>query len=183
MLKCGYQLFLVFILKIRKISKNDAALLPEIHTRCFPDGWNAKSFNEMLSNANFFGFIAADVKEKACGFILCKRIFEEIEVITLCVLPESRRRGIGKSLVAEMINNAPQMLEEKSPAQESSTVIFLEVAQDNIPAFHLYKALGFEKMSVRKKYYRKANSELADAYVMTLKNIKDCHDEKKRSDT
>lgn len=49
-----------------------------------------------------------------------------------------------------------------------SIKIFLEVAENNVTAIHLYSAFGFEKISRRSQYYRTPNGNI-DAHIMVLK--------------
>ncbi|MDR2158157.1 MAG: ribosomal protein S18-alanine N-acetyltransferase [Holosporaceae bacterium] len=127
---------------IRKISSVDSQLLAEIHKRCFDDGWDAKTFADMLSKNVFFGFL--DLEKTARGFIVGKMVMEEIEIITFCVLPEFRNRGLGKMLINEVDKHAQSNCVEK---------IFLEVAENNAVAKKIYENSGYAEISRRREYY------------------------------
>jgi ribosomal-protein-alanine N-acetyltransferase len=155
---------------LRNISVSDNIVLAKIHQASFSDGWSESSFQNMLMDPTFFGFIIGHEKngqKQDCGFILCRRILEEIEIITLCVSPEHRRFGLGKLLIIEMIKQAGFLLKQEADYLESIK-IFLEVAENNTTAIHLYSAFGFEKISRRSKYYRTPNGNI-DAHIMVLK--------------
>lgn len=155
---------------LRNISLGDDIVLAKIHQASFFEGWKKSSFQNMLMDPTFFGFIVGREKNKQkqdCGFILCRRIIEEIEIITFCVLPEHRRFGLGKLLIIEIIKQAGLILKQESDYIESIK-IFLEVAENNTVAIHLYTAFGFEKISKRSKYYRTPNENI-DAHIMVLK--------------
>ena len=155
---------------LRNISVSDNIVLAKIHQTSFSEGWGESSFQNMLMDPSFFGFIVGHEKNKQkqdCGFILCRRILEEIEIITFCVLPEHRRFGLGKLLIIEIIKQAGLLLKQESDYLES-VKIFLEVAENNTAAIHLYSAFGFEKISKRSKYYRTPNGNI-DAHLMVLK--------------
>lgn len=155
---------------LRNISIGDNVILAKIHQASFSDGWSESSFQNMLMDPTFFGFIVGHEKngqKQGCGFILCRRILEEIEIITLCVLPEHRRFGFGKLLVIETIKQAGLFLKQESDYLESIK-IFLEVAENNAIAINLYTAFGFETISKRSKYYRTPNGNI-DAHIMVLK--------------
>ena len=65
-----------------------------------------------------------------------------------------RRQGIGSALMRRLISAA-----DKQGAEE----LFLEVRKSNSEAVSLYDSLGFQKIGIRKKYYRKP---VEDAVVM-----------------
>jgi ribosomal-protein-alanine N-acetyltransferase len=113
-----------------------------------------------------FGFIisAAQLEREHeewidCGFVLWHRVFpEEAELLKICVLPNRRRKGIGKTL-----------LEESKKYASNNTIkkFLLEVAMNNFPAICLYECVGFKKITQRKGYY-KINEKLIDANIMAL---------------
>ena len=144
---------------IKKISITDAAMISEIHKQCFTENWNENSFRNMLSDDHYFGFTVADFEKIERGFVLCKHIFNEIEIITFCILPKCRGQGLGKRLINEVKKYAYTLL--------PSAKIFLEVSKDNIAAINLYHYAGFKKITERKKYYNSPHG-LVDAVVMML---------------
>ncbi len=155
---------------LRNISVGDNIVLAKIHQASFPEGWSESSFQNMLMDPTFFGFIVGHEKngqKQDCGFILCRRILEEIEIITFCVLPEHRRFGLGKLLIIETIKQAGLLLKQEADYLESIK-IFLEVAENNTIAINLYSTFGFEKISKRSRYYRTPNGNI-DAHIMVLK--------------
>lgn len=78
------------------------------------------------------------------------------DIQTIAVAPESRRGGLGRLIVRTLVNEA---------VKRGATEIFLEVRVDNPAAERLYRSLGFEQISVRKRYYQPDN---IDALVMRL---------------
>lgn len=134
---------------MNKITVNDAPKLEKIRKTCFSDYWSEKSFIDMLSDKSFFGF------SEEHGFILCRKAYDTMDIVTFCVESEYRNQGIGTNLLFAVINFA----------KENSSDIFLEVAEKNFPAIHLYKSLEFKKISIRKNYY-KFSDGLQNAIVM-----------------
>ncbi len=133
---------------------SDCNILYLIRKQCFDDIWTENDFLLMLSNKLYFGF---RIDEK--GFILCRKILDEIEIITFGVIPIYRRQGLGRRLLQSVINYA------KTTSKNNK--IFLEVAEDNIPAQSLYKSFGFQKISIRKNYYNSI-TKIKNAVVMQL---------------
>ncbi|MDR3187361.1 MAG: ribosomal protein S18-alanine N-acetyltransferase [Holosporaceae bacterium] len=144
---------------IREISEEDAESLAKIHRRCFGKGWSEESFRSMLFQKCFAG-LAEEDETVIRGFILAQVVIDEAEIVTFCVLPEFRGRGVGKSLLAELM---------KRFAKGHVKKVFLEVAEDNDEAIGLYKSMGYEEMRRRQNYYR-TKRETKNAAVLA-KNL------------
>jgi ribosomal-protein-alanine N-acetyltransferase len=79
----------------------------------------------------------------------------EIHLLNLAVRPEYRRRGLARSLLANMI-----AVGRRAGVGE----VFLEVRHTNQPALSLYQSLGFTLAGRRPDYY----DDGEDAAQMTL---------------
>jgi len=101
------------------------------------------------------------------GYVMCRietglpdfgllGIAKRGHIISIAVLPEHQRRGIGTALAKEAMTGM-----RVHKAKEC----YLEVRVSNTPAVNLYKKLGFEVSRVVHNYY--ADGE--DAYIMSLK--------------
>ena len=75
-------------------------------------------------------------------------------VISIAVLQEYRRRGIGSALMSEAL----KAFKEKYDVD----AVYLEVRVSNQPAINMYEKFGFVKARIVKGYYRDGE----DAYVM-----------------
>ena len=98
----------------------------------------------------FFGYVYED--GEGFAFITYSLSVDTADIEDLFVSPALRRRGIAKELLTAAINDI---------AEKGKTAVFLEVRTDNLPAIDLYTSFGFEKISVRKKYYADG-----DAFVL-----------------
>ena len=82
------------------------------------------------------------VDHRVAGFLCARPLAPgEWEVLNLAVAPESRRRGIARALLKNLI------------ATVSGTV-FLEVRASNEAALQFYKSMNFEVVSTRNNYYQ-----------------------------
>ena len=83
----------------------------------------------------------------------------EAQLLNLSVVPEDRREGLGRELLAQFIDDAQRLSAEQ---------FFLEVRAGNRPAIALYEAAGFTPVARRAGYYPAAMSggEREDALVM-----------------
>lgn len=104
------------------------------------------------------------MKGEIVGYIMCRVEFgfsnikrgfaKKGHIISIAVIPEARRKGIGTSLMV----NAMKALKEYYKVDE----YYLEVRVSNYPAINLYKKLGFKPVRILKGYY--VDGE--DAYLM-----------------
>jgi ribosomal-protein-alanine N-acetyltransferase len=118
-----------------------APVLAAIHARCFvgADAWDEAAWLVLLTSAGVSGWV-----DEAGGVILLRRAADEADVVTLAVVPEARRRGIGAALLRAGLEG----LRAAGVAR-----VFLEVAQRNAGARALYAASGFMEVGVRRGYY------------------------------
>ncbi|MBL8643283.1 MAG: GNAT family N-acetyltransferase [Rhodospirillaceae bacterium] len=80
------------------------------------------------------------------GFILMRMAADEAEVLTIAVDPNKRGAGLGYRLVEAGL---VLVLAQKAAR------CFLEVAEDNAPAFAVYTKAGFTRCGERKDYYKR----------------------------
>jgi ribosomal-protein-alanine N-acetyltransferase len=139
---------------LRPATRADGAALAALHAAAFDEPWSA---DDILRFAEDRGGIAlvVDDGEAAAGFILCRLIAGEAEVLTLAVTPERRRRGVARALLDAAI----------ALARASAETMFLEVAADNPGATALYAGAGFDTVGRRAGYYGRPGGSV-DALVM-----------------
>ena len=138
----------------------------ELEEQCFPEEpWSRQMFEEELRNDMALFVVAeeqgtnesgehCEAKDRIVGYIIAWVIAPvESQVGSIAVLPEYRRRGLGR-----------QMLEILFAAcRETGTRdTYLEVRVSNEPAIALYRSMGFENDGIRKRYYQDGE----DAYTM-----------------
>ena len=112
------------------------------------DAWSVGQFKEELASVpkNRFYLVALDETAHVIGYggVYAPSEGLDSEVLTLTVKSDFRRRGIGRSLLRELIAWAR---ERNSPS------IFLEVREGNEEASPLYESEGFLPISHRNNYY------------------------------
>ncbi|WP_411819317.1 GNAT family N-acetyltransferase [Hyphococcus formosus] len=101
-----------------------------------------------------FGGLAKD-SAGPLGFVLWRDLGEQAEILTIGVVPDARRSGLGEALLEAAVQAARNGGAEK---------MFLEVDAANAAALGLYMQAGFKTIGARKKYYRDGG----DAAVMAL---------------
>lgn len=142
---------------IHPVGRGHAKILSEVHKGCFHNGWSHLEFESFFERAGVFAGLAYDKKQRPVGFVLCWLIEDQCDLLSMGVLPDNRRDGVGLMLLEFAIHNA-QTLGAKS--------LMLEVNIHNTAAQTLYEMQGFEKFSVRRDYYTSADGTKADAVCM-----------------
>ena len=130
-----------------------AAALAAIHAAAFPpaSAWDAPAFAAQLAAPGVFSLIQPE------GALIVARVAaDEAEILTLAVIPSSRRRGFGAALVREAARRAAAL---------GATSLFLEVAETNVAALALYAGAGFRPVGRRPRYY----PDGADALTLRLR--------------
>lgn len=145
-------------MRLRGAWAHEADALAAVHGRAFAKGWSAGDIGELISGPGGFALLVEE-GDRPVGFILCRAMAGEAEVLTLAVDPAARRRGLGRALVEAALGAA---------RMAGAEAMFLEVAHDNAPALALYEAAGFARAGVRRGYYARGLEGSADAVVMRL---------------
>ena len=145
-------------LELLPLDAGCAVLLAELHAASFDDSWDAGAIAKLLALPGAFGWVAAR-DGKPVGFALARAAAGEAEILTLGVLAECRRAGIGRRLSAAVL--------ERVRADGGQRVV-LEVAADNLAALALYRGLGFSSVGVRPDYYLRRDGSRADARLMSI---------------
>jgi ribosomal-protein-alanine N-acetyltransferase len=112
-----------------------------IHRAAFPPGeaWGPDAISLQLALPGVAGWCHADG-----GMILARVAADEMEVLTLAVMPAARRRGLGTALLRTATDWA---------VAQGAVAAFLEVAADNASAQALYARGGFLPVGRRSRYY------------------------------
>lgn len=118
-----------------------AGALAEIHRAAFPppEAWGTDAISLQLAMPGAFGLVAP-----RGGMLLGRVAADEAEVLTLAVLPEMRRAGLGRALLLGAMAEA---------RHRGAASMVLEVAVDNVAARGLYAGTGFTPVGRRRCYY------------------------------
>ena len=133
-----------------------ATKMAKIHADCFsvPRPWNKYEFIDMLEDDRMF-----DVNHTH-GFAMGHWLDDtQTELLTLAVYRHEQSRGYGRALLTDFIARV---------TAEGGQSIFLEVAENNTPALHMYKVAGFKIIGERPAYYEVLDAPPVDAVLMRL---------------
>lgn len=152
--------------KLRKFNTNDLERITYINRTCLPENYSDYFFVD-LHRRFPETFIVAEENGEVVGYIMCRietglssfvfrGLIKKGHIVSVAVLPQYRRKGIGEALVVKAMENM-RLYKAKH--------CFLEVRITNTAAVDLYKKLGFEVSRTVRGYY--ADGE--GAYVMETK--------------
>lgn len=151
-------------IRIAPIGVEGFRVIAALYALAFDDPWPEPSVRELLSVPGTWGLIAlksvppeSDHPDDPVGFILARIVMDEAEILSIGVPPQWRKAGIGRALLAVALNRVQE---------NGANKVFLEVGKDNPAAVALYSHMGFKQVGLRKKYYRRSDGTLIDAFVM-----------------
>lgn len=146
---------------IRPADVHDCDVLSDIHAAAFRRGWSGPEFEALIlqpgvhalaaSYRNAFGW------RTPAGFILYRIVVDDAEILSVAVVPQCRRRGIGRLLLEEAMRHL---------YREGAMRIHLEVEDANVPAIELYRRMEFRESGRRAGYYVQGRESPGGALVM-----------------
>jgi ribosomal-protein-alanine N-acetyltransferase len=150
---------------IRRCDLSDLIPTMEINLKTLPEHYSDYFYESLLAELPE-AFLVAEVEKRLVGYIMCKieygfSNFKKLgfvkkgHVVSVAVLPEHRRKGIGEGLVQEVIAGIKL---------KKCDELYLEVRCSNNEAVKLYEKLGFIIKQRLKAYYRDGE----DAYLMAI---------------
>jgi ribosomal-protein-alanine N-acetyltransferase len=155
-----------FVMRIFK--PEDLESIMEINLKTLPENYSSYFYLELYENFPKV-FLVAEADNKIVGYIMCRietgrsefkrtpfSFTRKGHMVSIAVLPEYRRRGIGSALITEAMHG---MIEY------NASECFLEVRITNEQAINLYKKLGFQIVNTIRDYYHDGE----DAALMAKK--------------
>lgn len=140
-------------MNITAMEERHLAALAEIEKACFHAPWSEKMLREELGKGIF---LVAEQDGMTAGYVGCQTVLDEGYITNVAVLPDFRRQGIAKALIAALLERA----------QESGLAfVTLEVRESNAAARALYAGAGFVPVGTRKNFY---TAPTEDAVLMTI---------------
>jgi ribosomal-protein-alanine N-acetyltransferase len=120
--------------ELRRLQMRDLNAVEEIERRSYPTPWSRSMFASELAKPSSICLGAFDAESgRLVGYLIISRYVDAWHVMNVAVAPGHRRRGIGTTLLEELIAEAD--------AGGKATSIHVE---RNNPALSLYSRLGFE---------------------------------------
>jgi len=144
---------------LRPMQTADVDAVLEIDRLSFPSAWARESYLRDLANPNCCYLVVAREGE-VLAYAGMWVVEEDSHLTTLAVRPRSRRQGLGRRLLEEMM---------KLAMERGAKRMTLEVRATNRAAQRLYQAYGFVPIACLKNYYLDTGE---DAVVMCLNPLR-----------
>jgi len=143
-------------LKSRRVDVRDVETILAIQSAC-PEiaQWTARDY-ERVARGEMAGWVSEDVASIA-GFIVVRRIVNEIEILNFAVSPTERGRGIGSALLDESLAWGREF---------GAVLAMLEVRASNTTALRFYERHNFQLVGRRAGYYKEP---VEDALLLSAK--------------
>ncbi len=141
------------------LSRATRADLPEVTALekvCYGDPWPDSAFASLPDNSRVYFAVARDEAGRVAGYVVAWFVVHEGELANLAVAPDQRRKGIARTLLDAMLNDA---------TGRGVSEVYLEVRESNLAARHLYASRGFQEVGRRRRYYRTPEE---DALILRL---------------
>lgn len=132
---------------LRDYRSEDLDTITSIEQQCFPPAiaFGRDSLSRML-HVDVCAIVAETPDADIAGFAIYRKVSRVTgSLLTLDVLPQHRRQGLGSQLVAACAERLERMGVEKMQ---------LRVALDNHKAQALYERLGLRRLRIDRAFYR-----------------------------
>jgi [ribosomal protein S18]-alanine N-acetyltransferase len=141
----------------RPMTPDDLPVIAELEARIHAAPWTEGNFRDALAAGYSMRVGVRHGHIVAYGVLMLGP--GEAQLLNLSVVPQARREGLGRALLAQFIDDARGLSAEQ---------FFLEVRVGNLPAIALYGAAGFSPVARRAGYYPPAvpGGPREDALVM-----------------
>ena len=141
---------------IRAIEPGDISAVLEIqHSSKGAAQWSRDAYEKLFGALVFELAWVAENKGSIIGFIVARRLADELEILNLAVVEAARRQGVGKALLQHAFTHAAGCCVQK---------VFLEVRASNFAAQRFYESQVFTNAGRRPNYY---TSPVEDALLFT----------------
>lgn len=132
----------------------------DLHRQLFDPPWTADAIASLLAHPASTSLIAVSGSpQEVAGFVIGQLAADEAEILSIGVMPDWQRIGLGSMLVEGIARAARRGEAHK---------LFLEVAEDNGAALRLYRRLGFREVGRRPRYYQRTGGPAIDALNLAL---------------
>lgn len=131
-------------------------VMDQAFDRTFGEAWQREQCLGIIGLPGVWLTLAIDC-DKVLGFALTRMIADEAELLLIAVAPNNHKRGIGTSLLKDIIN---------ASSIRGAKRLHLEVRDGN-PASNLYHRFGFVRVGQRRAYYRGDFGQSFDALTLT----------------
>ena len=142
---------------LRELRWTDIGELAALERELFPhDAWTEPTWWAELAGRPRRDYVVEEDSEGIAGYAGLDVGSEVADVMTIAVAPRAQGRGLGTTLLQELVDRA---------RGRGAEYLMLEVRDDNLAARRLYEQAGFERLTTRRRYYQPGD---VDAHILRL---------------
>ena len=130
---------------IRKAKISDLEAIKEIEDESFINPFTKEDLLYEISQNPVSNFLVLEKDGLVVGFLDYWVTFDSATIDQIAVKKSERNQGFAKILFEKSINDLKELGEV--------SFFTLEVRASNEPAINLYKSFGFQKVTIKEKYY------------------------------
>ena len=130
---------------LRVMNSQDTKAVMALEAACFSDPWTWGIIKDLPDSPWDETWLLEDERGTLLGYLTCRFLAGEGELMRIAVFPEFRGQGYSRELMDRM---------EKSAAEKAVNALSLEVRAGNEVALGLYQSYGFREEARRKNYYQ-----------------------------
>lgn len=132
-------------MNIRKAKISDLEAIKEIEDESFINPFTKEDLLYEISQNPVSNFLVLEKDGLVVGFLDYWVTFDSATIDQIAVKKSERNQGFAKILLEKSINDLKELGEV--------SFFTLEVRTSNEPAINLYKSFGFQKVTIKEKYY------------------------------
>lgn len=138
-------------MELIKADINHVDEIVSLDNKYFLAPWNKEQFIYEINENQFSSTYVLIDDNKVIGFIIYWILFDQGELVKICVDENYARRGLAQQMLDQMI---------KDFKKAECFVCTLEVRKSNFKAISLYEKYGFEYVLTKKAYYSNGEDAL-----------------------
>jgi len=139
-------------------SLDDIDRVLDVERASFTKPWTREMYVAELENRDVsFLYLARNPAREVIAFCCFWKIFDELHINNLAVMPDARGRGLGTALLLHVLDQGNRLGARRA---------LLEVRESNAAARRLYERLGFAVSGTRPAYYTQPTE---DALLLTAR--------------
>jgi ribosomal-protein-alanine N-acetyltransferase len=143
---------------LRRMRWWDLEAVHALETALFPDPWSVETFwSELAHVPESRHYVVAEDDGEVVGYAGMVATGHQADVQTVAVRADRQGGGLGGELLRALLDEA---------RRRGAGEVLLEVRAENVAAQELYARHGFERIGVRRGYYRPGGT---DAFVLRLR--------------
>ena len=129
-------------IRYRRMRASDLADVAALEKSLYAFPWSLGNFRDSVSAG--YDCWTVTHGETIVGYAILMLALDEAHLLNIAIASEWQNQGIGRDFLAHVIGIA---------RAAACQIVYLEVRPSNLPARHLYRALGFQQIAIRPDYY------------------------------